>query len=96
MRAELGPLIDKVWRYCESTGARARTVTLKLKFADFQIITRSRSSVMPISDRASLMSICTELLVAQFPMQKRVRLLGVSLSSLSADLEDDRQLVLKL
>ena len=96
MRAELGPLIDKVWRYCESTGARARTVTLKLKFADFQIITRSRSSVMPISDGASLMSICTELLVAQFPMQKRVRLLGVSLSSLSADLEDDRQLVLKL
>ena len=31
---------------------RARTVTLKVKFADFQIITRSRSSVAPISDRS--------------------------------------------
>lgn len=27
--AELEPLIDKVWRYCESVGTRGRTVTLK-------------------------------------------------------------------
>src|ERR1700752_1400095 len=37
------PLIDKVWRHCESTGSRGRTVTLKVKFSDFEIITRSRS-----------------------------------------------------
>ena len=42
MRAELNPLVDKVWAYCDSTGVRGRTVTLKVKFADFQIITRSR------------------------------------------------------
>jgi DNA polymerase IV len=53
MRAELGPLVDKVWRYCESTGVRGRTVTLKVKFADFQIITRSRSCLAPISDRST-------------------------------------------
>jgi nucleotidyltransferase/DNA polymerase involved in DNA repair len=34
MRVELEPLVDKVWHYCESTGVRARTVTLKVKFAD--------------------------------------------------------------
>jgi DNA polymerase-4 len=28
MRAELDPLVDKVWHYCESTGVRGRTVTL--------------------------------------------------------------------
>jgi len=44
MAAELEPLIDKVWRHCESAGTRGRTVTLKVKFADFEIITRSRSS----------------------------------------------------
>jgi nucleotidyltransferase/DNA polymerase involved in DNA repair len=37
------PLIEKVWRHCESTGNRGRTVTLKVKFSDFEIITRSRS-----------------------------------------------------
>jgi DNA polymerase-4 len=97
MRAELAALVDKVWRYCENTSARARTVTLKVKFADFQIITRSRSSVTPISDRSTLASISTELLAAQFPMPKGVRLLGVSLSSLSTDSEDhDRQMALQL
>ena len=89
MRAELGPLVDKVWRYCESTGMRARTVTLKVKFADFQIITRSRSSVAPVSDRSMLASISAELLAAQFPMPKGVRLLGVSLSSLIDDRVED-------
>jgi DNA polymerase-4 len=97
MRAELSPLVDKVWRYCESAGMRARTVTLKVKFADFRIITRSRSSVAPIADRSTLASISIELLAAQFPVPKGVRLLGVSLSSLSADAEnDDQQMALKL
>ena len=89
MRAELAPLVDKVWRYCDGTGVRARTVTLKVKFADFQIITRSRSSAAPISDRSMLASISVELLAAQFPMPKGVRLLGVSLSSLIDDRVED-------
>src|SRR5215203_4782094 len=31
MRAELQPILDKVWRWCEGTGIRGRTVTLKVK-----------------------------------------------------------------
>ena len=85
MRAELGPLVDKVWQYCDNTSVRGRTVTLKIKFADFQIITRSRSSAEPISDRSTLASMSVELLAAQFPMRKAVRLIGVSLSSLCAE-----------
>ena len=84
MKAELAPLIDKVWRYCDSTGVRGRTVTLKVKFADFQIITRSRSRATPVCDHSTLASISAELLAAQFPMRKRVRLIGVSISSLCA------------
>ena len=64
MRAELDPLVDKVWHYCESIGVRGRTVTLKVKFANFQIITRSRSYIAPISDRSTLASISEELLAA--------------------------------
>ena len=85
MRAELDPLVEKVWDYCETTGVRGRTVTLKVKFADFQIITRSRSRPEPISDRGTLLSISAELLAGQFPMRKGARLIGVSLSSLCAD-----------
>jgi DNA polymerase IV len=85
MRAELGPLVDKVWHYCDSIGVRGRTVTLKVKFADFQIITRSRSLVAPISDRSTLASISAELLAAQLPLRKGVRLIGVSISSLCTD-----------
>ena len=84
MRAELGPLINKVWHDCESTGVRGRTVTLKIKFADFQIITRSRSLPVPIPDRSTLATISAEILAVQFPMRKGVRLIGVSLSSLCA------------
>jgi DNA polymerase IV len=97
MRAELDPLVDKVWHYCDSTGVWGRTVTLKVKFADFQIITRSRSRLAPISDRSTLASISAELLAAQFPMRKGVRLIGVSLSSLCADAEGvDMQMTLAL
>jgi DNA polymerase-4 len=42
-RDALAPIIDNVWRYCESSGTRGRTVTLKIKYADFQQITRRRS-----------------------------------------------------
>ncbi len=97
MRAELAPLVEKVWHYCDSTGTRGRTVTLKVKFADFQIITRSRSRLVPISDRSTLASISDELLATQFPMRKGVRLLGVSLSSLwSEAVEVDAQMTLAL
>jgi DNA polymerase-4 len=98
MRAELDPLVDKVWHYCESTGVRGRTVTLKIKFADFQIITRSRSLPVPIPDRSTLATISAEILAVQFPMRIGVRLIGVSVSSLCAGAirDTDPQMTLAL
>jgi DNA polymerase-4 len=46
MVSELQPLIDKVWRHCDDKGSRGRTVTLKLKFNDFEI---SRSNLERLS-----------------------------------------------
>src|SRR3954468_17735250 len=51
MRAELQPILDKVWRWCESSGVRGRTVTLKVKYADFRLITRARSLPEAVADR---------------------------------------------
>ncbi|UPJ27302.1 DNA polymerase IV [Bradyrhizobium sp. CW1] len=82
--AELKPLVDKVWRHCEATGSRGRTVTLKIKFADFEIITRSRSALSPVAGRDDLERLACGLLEVEIPLPKSVRLLGVSLSSLQA------------
>jgi len=96
-RRELKPLIDKVWRHCTSTGIRGKTVTLKVKYADFQQVTRSRTSEAPLSAQETLEQISFDLLNVIFPSQKGVRLLGVSLSSLgNAEVLEEYQLVLSL
>ena len=89
MVAELKPLIDKVWRYCETANIRGRTVTLKVKFADFEMITRSRSTSSAVADREDLARMAIGLLENAMPLPKAVRLLGVSLSSLQG--EDDME-----
>lgn len=80
MVSELQPLIDKVWWHCEDKGTRGRTVTLKVKFADFELISRSRTQTDPIGSRAELELSASDLLKAIFPTKKAVRLLGVSVS----------------
>jgi DNA polymerase IV len=92
MVAELEPLIDKVWRHCEGTGNRGRTVTLKVKFADFEIITRSRSVSLTIANRSDLARLAIGLLENATPLPKAVRLLGVSLSSLQGEDDTEAQL----
>jgi DNA polymerase-4 len=80
MLSELQPLIDKVWRHCEDKGTRGRTVTLKVKFADFELISRSRTVADTIGSNSDLANVTVELLRTLFPMKKAVRLLGVSVS----------------
>jgi DNA polymerase-4 len=53
-RAALQEIIDKVWEHCERSGSRGRTVTLKVKFANFRQITRSRTGEMQIQSRDEL------------------------------------------
>jgi impB/mucB/samB family C-terminal domain len=76
MVAELQPLIDKVWRHCDDKGSRGLTVTLKLKFNDFGIITHSRSVPVAVSSRSDLELLPIALLENEMPVPKPVRLLG--------------------
>jgi DNA polymerase-4 len=96
MLAELEPLVDKVWGYCESAESRGRTVTLKVKFADFEIITRSRSVPSAIANRDDLARLSIGLLENAMPFPKAVRLLGVSLSSLQGENDTEPQLDLMI
>lgn len=81
-RACLLPLIDKVWRYCAANGIRGKTVTLKVKWADFTQITRSKTVATSVASAAEIADIVTLLLSPIFPAPKGIRLLGVTLSSL--------------
>ena len=93
-RDALQEIVDKVWRYCEGSGIRARTVTLKVKFGNFQQITRSRTGQMQIGTRSELEQLNNALLEPLFPVAGGVRLLGVSLSSLAE--ESERELEFSL
>ena len=84
-RAALLENVAKVWSYCEGSGIRGRTVTLKVKFANFQIITRSRTGQMPVRTRSELEQLGDALLEPLFPVAKGIRLLGISMSSLAAE-----------
>ncbi len=76
-------VLDDVWSYCERTGMSGRTVTVKIKYADFQIVTRSRSLPAPVASRDELARTSVALVRTIFPLEKRVRLLGVSLSNMA-------------
>lgn len=81
-REGLQSLIEKVWGYCEANEIGAKTVTLKIKYADFSQITRSKTVPVPLPAIANLEEVIELLLVPIFPPRKGIRLLGVSLSSL--------------
>jgi DNA polymerase IV len=74
-----------VWGYCEGSGIRGRTVTLKVKFANFQIITRSRTDQMQIRTQGELEQLGDALLEPLSPVARGIRLLSISLSSLAAE-----------
>ena len=88
MREALAPILDKLWRHCEASDIRGRTVTLKVKYADFQIITRSRTLAAPVASRAELECTSLDLLASLMPTAKGIRLLGVTLSGLGNEGEE--------
>ncbi|MFC7477985.1 DNA polymerase IV [Dankookia sp. GCM10030260] len=90
--AALQPIIEKVWRYCEGADIRGRTVTLKVKYADFSQVTRSRTGIAPVSSHGELEQVSLALLEPLFPVPRGIRLLGVTLSALNeSSAETDAQ-----
>jgi DNA polymerase-4 len=82
LRAALEDIIQLVWQRIEGHGARGRTVTLKVKYADFRQITRARSVRPAVGDLDGFAGIARELLEALLPVPLGVRLLGLTLSAL--------------
>jgi DNA polymerase-4 len=82
----LDDIIESVWPRIENCGAVGRTVTLKVKYADFRQITRSKSGEHTVSGKAQFAAIARELMAPILPVEQGVRLLGLTLAGL-VDLE---------
>jgi DNA polymerase IV len=75
-------LAEKVWAASRKEARIARTVVLKLKTSDFQILTRSHTPLTPPSSYEELATIALALRErVQLSVQQRFRLVGVGLSN---------------
>lgn len=84
IEAEIVALAAKVFSWCEKAGAFGRTVTVKIKYADFQQATRSRSLAGPVTDGETLRRVARDLVGSVYPLRTGVRLLGVTVSSFAS------------
>src|SRR5271166_2892597 len=80
IEAGIEAIADEVWTWCDKTRAFGRTVTVKVKFADFQQVTRSRSFSTAIARHDLLRQASVELVRTLLPTDRGVRLLGVTVS----------------
>jgi DNA polymerase-4 len=102
MLHELETISETVYQRLERHQTGGRTITLKVKFANYQQITRSRTVMRSISNVATIVSLAQELFEAVELEGRNVRLLGISLSNLGGEersfrgsrLESSVQLVL--
>ncbi len=82
LESMLCSLCERVCWRARKRGVKARTVTLKLRYSNFQTISRSRTFT-PTSSELELYPIVKELFEGARDRSRRVRLLGLALSNLA-------------
>jgi len=87
LRETMETIIDIVWERIVNAGSdagpmRGRTITLKMKYTDFQTMTRARSVDHWISDKAEFADLGRALLEEALPLPMPIRLMGLTLSNL--------------
>jgi DNA polymerase-4 len=83
-------MANDVWAWCERAQVFGRTVTVKIKFADFHQVTRSRSFPAAVATIDQLRRASVDLVRSVFPLIQAVRLIGVTVSNF-ADADDRAQ-----
>ncbi|PLY11602.1 MAG: DNA polymerase IV [Desulfuromonas sp.] len=92
----LGGLADKVAALLQGKETSGLTLTLKVKYADFQTVTRSFTGSEPFERAEQMLARATELLKETEAGARAVRLLGLTVSQLTTEipLPDGPQLTL--
>ena len=84
VEAGLAALAAEVAEWCERHRWFGRTVTVKLRYADFRTVTRSRTRPAPVQGREALTAAALDLVRGLFPLRRPVRLLGVTVAAAEA------------
>ncbi len=85
LREALETIADAAWERIERSKSRGRTVTLKLRFADFHTLSRARSVAAVVETRPAFGKLGMDLLDALLPLPQPVRLMGLGLSLLESE-----------
>lgn len=86
MLEKLEIIAAQLERRLQRYGVAGKTVTLKIKYSDFTLQTRSKTLPYFISDKGLMLEIAKELLY-QERMKESVRLLGISLNNLNTEVK---------
>ena len=85
LRETLERIIEIVWERIERAEAKGRTVTLKLKYNDFRIMSRARSLPRNVAGRDEFAQVARDILEELLPLPRPIRLMGLTLSNLDRD-----------
>ena len=92
----IGELAEQVAALLARKQTSGQTLTLKVKYADFQTVTRSISRSDPIASADTILSLAEKLLDRTAAGEKPVRLLGVTISHLTTAIPADDPLQMEL
>ena len=83
LSSQLKPIADEVWKRVSKNNFYGRTVTLKVKYSNFERITRSKTINGFVNEFNQLWKISEELLQTIDLTQRKIRLIGLSISNLN-------------
>ena len=94
LNSEIEKLTNELWRRLERNGKIGRTLTVKIKFSDFEQITRSITKTNYFLDKDEVMASAMNMIDSEYPFPKTIRLLGLTVSNFYIENSGPVQLVL--
>ena len=91
---KISVLAAEVDKRLQKSGKPGKTLTVKIKFADFTQITRSRTETYPIHGFDTINRIAGEIFAATFKEGMEIRLLGITISNFVQEEDPEEQLTL--
>ncbi|MFA7273992.1 MAG: DNA polymerase IV [Crocinitomicaceae bacterium] len=73
-------LLKTLWKRLEKSDKQGRSLSLKLRYSDFQTITRSKTQETDILSEKELVDLAVEVFNSVLPLEDSIRLIGYSLS----------------
>jgi DNA polymerase-4 len=92
LEGRLREIADEVWRRTSKNDFYGRTVTLKVKYADFREVSKRRTYAWPIRDFYTFRRAALDLLgFVEFGKERKIRLMGLYVSNAEINEAETRQ-----